>query len=298
MRAVQYDRFGGPEVLRLEQVPIPEPGPGQVRIAVEAAGVNAMDAKVRGGQFGTIPMPQRPGLDLAGTVEAVGDGAPALIGESVLGWPVTGAYADYAIAETVTDKPDPVPWNVAASLPVASEAAVRALRELAVRPGETLVIHGASGSTGELATQLAVSAGVNVVGTASRSNHDHLRQLGAIPVSHGKGLKERVGQVAARVDAALDATASGGVADLLTLPVRTGRMLTLSDPSGPQNGVHFSSRTPNSRDSVTLADVVARVVHGELSLRQAGSYPLSDADAAQREDAISPTRGKITLVMR
>lgn len=295
MRAIQYSTFGGPEVLRLEEVALPEPGPGQVRIAVHAAGVNALDWKIREGQLGEQPMPQRPGLEMAGVVDATGSGSRATIGEPIFGWSLTGAYADYALADIVASKPRALPWHEAASLPVAGEAAVRALRELEIRPGETLLIHGASGAVGTIATQLAIAAGAIVIGTADHANIDYLSRLGAIPVRYGGRLTSRVHQFTTRIDAVLDAAGFGALPDLLTLRGSTERILTLADPAASGKGVRFSSRNPSIDDAESLTELATKVTTGQLRLRRGHIYSLPQAADAQQDSAASHTRGKITL---
>ena len=125
MRAIEYDTFGGPEVLNLVDVPVPEPGTGQVRVAVKTAGVNGIDWKIRAGHLGEQQMPQRPGVELAGVVDAVGPDAPAAVGDEVFGWAApgmthvegwdggfpAGAYAEYALAEVVIPKPAELLWT-------------------------------------------------------------------------------------------------------------------------------------------------------------------------------------------
>ncbi|WP_219618923.1 NADP-dependent oxidoreductase [Brevibacterium sp. 239c] len=295
MRAIEYSTFGGPDVLRLEEVDLPEPGPGQVRVAVHAAGVNTLDWKIREGQLGEQPMPQRPGLELAGVVDATGSGCRATIGEQIFGWSLTGAYADYALADIVASKPRALPWHEAASLPVAGEAAVRALRELEIRPGETLLIHGASGTVGTIATQLAIAAGAIVIGTADDANTDYLSGLGAIPVKYGGGLTGRVREITTRIDAVLDAAGFGALPDLLALRGSTERILTLADSAASRKGVRFSSRTPSVNDAESLTELATKVTTGQLRLRRGHIYSLPQAADAQQDSATSHTRGKITL---
>lgn len=298
MRAVQYHAFGGPEVLRLDEVPVPEPGPGQVRVAVHSAGVNALDRKIREGLLGDRAMPQRPGLEMAGVVEAAGTCAPAKLGDRVFGWSVTGAYADLALAEVVAAVPPGLSWQEAASLPVSGEAAVRGIRELAIRSGETLLIHGASGGVGALATQLAVASGVVVIGTSSEANSHYVRSLGATPVVHGEGFVDRVHALTPRIDAILDTAGSGALSDLLTLRGGTERVITLADPTASAQGIRFSSQTPSSRDAQMLAELAVAVASRRLRMRQARSYPLHRAAQAQEDAATGLSRGKVTIDIR
>src|ERR1700761_9465845 len=184
MRAIQYDTFGGPEVLQLVNVPIPEPGPGQVRVAVKAAGINGIDWKIREGHLGDQVMPQGPGVELAGGVEAPGPDAGVELGEEVFGWAASGsthvegwgdgfpggAYAEYVLAEVVIPKPTELSWTEAAGLPVAGETALRGVRRIGIRPGDVVLIHGGSGVVGSLAVQLAVALGATVIATTGDSN--------------------------------------------------------------------------------------------------------------------------------
>ncbi|MEV5526931.1 NADP-dependent oxidoreductase [Streptomyces prunicolor] len=187
MQALQYAEYGGPEVLRLVDVPLVEPGPGQVRVAVRAAGVNPRDAKLRGGRFASEPLahPAGPGMELSGVVDAVGDGVDVWrVGQPVFGRSVTrDAVATHALApaDDLVAKPDRLTHAQAAALPIAVETAYRGLRQLG--PGATLLIHGASGGVGLVATQLALIEGLTVVGTVSDANRAAYRKLGPGPRS-------------------------------------------------------------------------------------------------------------------
>jgi len=173
MQALQYAEYGGPEVLRLVDVPLAEPGPGQVRVAVRAAGVNPRDAKLRGGRFASEPLahPAGLGMELSGVVDAVGDGVDVWrVGQPVFGRSVTrDAVATHALvpADDLVAKPDRLTHTQAAALPIAVETAYRGLRQLGVGPGATLLIHGASGGVGLVATQLALIEGLTVVATVA-----------------------------------------------------------------------------------------------------------------------------------
>ncbi|MEV0620724.1 zinc-binding dehydrogenase [Nonomuraea sp. NPDC050404] len=195
-QAVRYDRCGGPEVLELMEIPLPEPGPGQVRVAVRAAGVNPIDWKMREGFRGAPPdASQGTGMELAGMVDALGPGVTGLrLGDPVYGQVAPGAVATHAIAEAdaLAPKPDGLTYEQAAALPVAVETARRALRDLALKEGETLLIHGVAGGVGLAAAQLALARGASVIGTASERHHDFLRDLGVHPVTYGEGLEGRL----------------------------------------------------------------------------------------------------------
>lgn len=189
MRAVQFDQYGGPEVLHLAEAPEPHAGPGQVRVAVEAAGVNPMDWKIRSGAMaGAVPLdrPQIPGLDAAGVVDEVGAGVEGIaVGDRVFG-NGSGVTAEYAVLRAFALVPTDLTFEQAAALPVAVETAARILDVLDLHPSQLVVVDGAAGGVGTAVVQLAVARGLKVVGTASEGNHAFLRELGALPTTYGE----------------------------------------------------------------------------------------------------------------
>jgi NADPH:quinone reductase-like Zn-dependent oxidoreductase len=163
--------YGPPQVLEWKEVPIPEPGDGHIRIRVQAAGVGPTDAKIRRGDLADVfPLPPDAvlGFEAAGVVDALGPGATGVaVGDEVAALlPTLGGYAEYAVASSWTPKPESVGWAEAAALPASAEAAVGTLKELGVTSGESLLILGAAGSVGLIATQLAVAAGLTVYAAA------------------------------------------------------------------------------------------------------------------------------------
>ena len=305
-RAIAFAEFGGPEVLHAREVAVPAPGPGQIRIAVEAAGVNPLDAKLRTGeltQVFPVALPHVPGVEGSGVIQAVGPDVTGLaVGDAVFGPTVTGAYAGLALAaaDKVARKPDAVGWEQAASLPVAAETTYRALELLDVRPGETLLVHAAAGAVGGMAVQVAVARGLTVIGTASEANHEHLRGLGAIPVTYGDGLVERVRAVAPQgVDAALDAAGRGGeLTASIELTGGTERVVTIADAAGAaQHGVRFTSGAGGEyRGGPAFAEALELFAAGKLELPIHRAYPLAEAAQAQRESEAGHLTGKIVLL--
>ena len=189
MKAARFGRFGGPEVLEIAELPDPHPGPGQVRIAVRAAGINPSDWKKRAGMMDR-ELPQTMGYEAAGIVDEVGAGvADVAVGDRVFGFSADGAaQAELAVLSSYAPVPPSLDFAGAAALPAAIETATRALDQLRVGEGTTLLVSGASGTIGRAAVQLAVARGARVIGTASPANRDHLRSLGAEPVAYGEGL--------------------------------------------------------------------------------------------------------------
>jgi NADPH:quinone reductase-like Zn-dependent oxidoreductase len=309
MRAIEYTAFGGPEVLRLVDVPVPEPGAGQVRVAVKVAAVNGVDWKIREGHLGEQTMPQRPGVELAGIVDAAGPGASVEVGDEVFGWTApgttrvpgwdggfpAGAYAEFALAEAVIRKPEAFSWADAASLPVVGETAVRGVAWLDPQPGQVVLIHGGSGMVGSIAVQLAVARGATVIATTGESNADYVTSLGAIPVPYGTEMVEQVRRVSSQIDGAIDAAGLGGLSDLIALRGGTDRVVSLADPAAIGMGLPFLPGGPEGHNVDVLDELMEMVLTGAVTLRHAKSYPLSEAAAAQEFSATGHAGGKVLL---
>lgn len=297
MRAVQFHEFGPARNLREADVDLPQPGPGQVRVAVRSAGVNPVDRKIRGGHMAErfpVDLPHILGMELAGIVDAVGEGAAFAIGDEVFGWADTGAYAEYALASSLAVKPADLPWADAATLPVAGETALRVLGLLEVGTGDTVLIHGASGAVGRLAVQLAVARGATVIGTSGTESAGRVRELGAVPVHYGEGLVERVRAAAPQgVDAVIDAAGFGALPDAVELRGGTDRIVTIADPAALELGVAFSGDI--DRDPALLAELADQAVSGKLRIDHAASYPLERAAEAHEHIETGHSGGKITL---
>lgn len=299
MKAVVIDEFGGPGVLHIADRELPEPGAGQVRVRVRAAGVNGIDGTIRSGaaqQTFPTQLPAVLGLEIAGTVDGVGPGVEGLAaGDEVLGFADGGGYAEHALATTVAPKPAGLGWAEAAALPVAVETALRVLRLLEVARGDTLLIHGAAGGVGTVAVQLAVARGAAVIGTASEANHDHLRGLGATPVLYGEGLVGRVRAAAPDgVDAVFDAAGRGALPDSIELRGGTSRIVTIADPAAFGLGIPFSGEA--ARDAGDLAEVARLAGDGRLRVSVAETYSLEEAPAAHEAVATGHGRGKVVLL--
>src|ERR1700750_597286 len=164
--------YGPPDVLECENVPMPEPSATEIRIKVRVSGVGPTDLKIRRGEVQAVfplPEPAVLGFETAGTVDAVGsEVSDVAVGDEVAALlPSLGGYGEYALAAAWTRKPPQVSWDDAAALPASVEAAVGVLRQLAVAKGETLLVLGAGGSVGIIATQLAMRQGLTVIGAVA-----------------------------------------------------------------------------------------------------------------------------------
>ena len=299
VKAVRFSQFGGPEVLEIVDLADPHPGPGQVRIAVRAAGVNPSDWKKRKGLMDR-ELPQTMGHEAAGVVDELGAGvADVAVGDRVFGFSAAGAaQAELAVLSYYAPIPPALDFPGAAALPAAIETATRALDQLGVGSGSTLLISGASGSVGSAAAQLAVVRGARVIGTASPANHDYLRSLGAEPVAYGEGLAARVRALAPDgVDAALDVAGSGVLPELIELAGGPEHVVTIADFAGAQqHGVRFSSGDAGRAVHV-LAQVGGLIESGRFSLPVAQAFPLAEIAAAHRVSEDGHVRGKVVLVV-
>jgi NADPH:quinone reductase-like Zn-dependent oxidoreductase len=303
VKAARFSRFGGPEVLEIVDLPDPHPGPGQVRIAVRAAGVNPSDWKKREGLMDP-ELPQTMGYEAAGIVDELGEGvADVAVGDRVFGLSVEGAaQAELAVLSYYAPIPPSLNFPGAAALPAAIETATRALDQLGVGAGagrgSTLLINGASGSVGSAAVQLALARGVRVIGTASPANHDYLRSLGAEPVAYGEGLAGRVRALAPDgVDAALDVAGSGVLPELIELADGSEYVVTIADFGGArEHGVRFSSGDAG-RAVHALAEIGELIESGRFSLPVARTFPLGEIAQAHRAGEDGHVRGKLVLLI-
>ncbi|GAA4902593.1 NADP-dependent oxidoreductase [Streptomonospora salina] len=305
-QAVRYSRYGGPDVLTLEKEDAPEPGPGQVRVAVRAVGVNPVDWKIRSGAFSadaSVPPqhPQGTGLDLAGTVEATGPGATGWnTGQAVFGKARGGAAATRALspAEELVAKPDWLSYELAAALPIPAETAYRTLGLLGVDSGagKTVLIHAVAGGVGLVAAQLARIRGARVIGTASTRHHDFLREAGVEPVTYGPGLQDRLREAAPTgVDAVLDASGRGVLAVSVELAGSPERVVTIADPDAAEHGVPFSGGGDGAPLEEVFAEILPLIEQGRLHLPIERTFPLEQTAQAHRLSEQGHLRGKIVL---
>ncbi|MEW1907410.1 NADP-dependent oxidoreductase [Kitasatospora sp. NPDC085895] len=297
--AITFSEYGAPEVLRLSEVDPPEPGPGQVRIRVRAASVNPFDLKLRSGRMAAVApasFPVVPGLDAAGVVDAVGENAGAAVGDEVLGATVGGSYAEYALLDRPVAKPPALSWEVAASLVTVGRTAHRVLEQLGVQEGRTLLVHGAGGSVGIIAVQLAAARGVIVVGTAGEQDVERVAAMGARVVRYGEGWAERVRAAAPQgVDFVFDASGAGVLADSVALTGDAGRVITIADLSAAEHGVRFSAGTSGQGEE-SVPELALLAARGRLTVPIWRTYPLAEAARAHTDLEAHRNRGKAVLL--
>ena len=304
-KAVQFDSYGGIDVLQVRDVPRPVPGAGEVLVEVKAAGINPSEAVIRSGALHHMfpaTFPSGQGSDLAGVVAELGPGVSAFAaGDEVIGFSMRrSSQAEYVTvpANQLTPRPANVPWEVAGSLFVAGVTAYAAVKAVNLKPGDTVVIAGAAGGVGSIAVQLARRAGTKVLGIAGPSNDVWLAQQGAIPVNYGDELPARLRAAAksGRIDALLDFFGGGYVAMAIEdLKLPPDRIDTIADFDAVKR---FGVQSKGGADAATaavVAELAGLVASGELEVPIAGVYALDDVREAFRQVELRHTRGKLVL---
>ena len=296
MKKVSFAEFGGPDVLRLVDAEEPHAGPGRIRIAVRAAGVNPVDWRIREGQvLGAHPveLPAGAGQDAAGVVDEVGAGVAGVeVGDRVFG-EGSSTYAEFAVLSAWARMPDGLSFEEAAGYPSVVETALRIIGQSGVRPGQTLLVSGAAGGVGSAVLQIARERGITVIGTAGAANQDYLRSLGALATTYGAGWVERVRRLG-RVDAALDLAGSGVVRELVELTGDPRKVISIADLGAPEFGVRFSGVAGSVPDA--LAEAAALISRGRLRIPVEKSYTLAEA-AAHADSQAGHTRGRRVIVV-
>ncbi|CAM5788879.1 quinone oxidoreductase family protein [Cellulomonas persica] len=304
--------YGGPESLRLIDVDPGEPGPGEVLIDVRAAAVNPYDWKQYAGGPGADParLPLRLGFEVAGVVTDIGPHVRWLaVGDEVVAWPVHGGYArSLVVPEQVTvRKPATLGWPQAAGLLVAGTTAEHALTATRTGPQDVVLVHGGSGSVGRMALQLAELRGARVIATASPAAHDDLRALGAVPVTYGAGLVDRVRAAAhdlgADVTVAIDTVGSDEALDTsVALVADRTRIATIAGfRRAGELGILALGGAPGADPGTQVRDAArAQLVElagdGTLDVHVARTYPLSDVAQAHADSRSGHARGKLVLL--
>ncbi|RZU51645.1 NADPH:quinone reductase-like Zn-dependent oxidoreductase [Krasilnikovia cinnamomea] len=303
MKAAALSSFGGPDVLRLQDIDDPTAGPGEVRVRVKAAGVQPFDTAIRRGwtpPFLATRPPVVPGNEFAGVVDQVGDRVTGVeVGAEVLGFSTLGGYAEYVVVpeDQIVAKPKDMPWEIAGGFSGNAQGAHLALQAMGVGKGDTVLIHAAAGALGTLAVQLARAWGADrVIGTASEANHEYLRKLGAVPVTYGEGLVERVRAVAPEgVDAALDAAGPEALRASVELVKDRSRIRTmLSLEEAKELGIPLLGPGRSASRLASLVDLYAR---GQLTVHLRATYALADAAEAHRDIERGHGRGKIVIIV-
>jgi NADPH:quinone reductase-like Zn-dependent oxidoreductase len=297
MRAVQYQRHGGPEVLEIAEVEEPHAAAGQVRIRVHAAGVNAADWKMRDGAFsGGEPLakPAGVGLDGAGVVDEVGEGVTGVrVGDRVFG-SGRATVAELAVLTSWARMPHHISFAEAAAAPVPFDTAVRMLAAVGAQEGDTVVISGAAGGVGTAAIQLARSRGMIVIGTASAANQHYVEVLGALHTTYDDGWVDRVRALAvAEVNVGLDVAGAGVLPQLIELTGDPAKVVSIADFSAPGFGAKVTTGGGDRR--AALEEAVRLFESGELRMIVEETYTMEQTPEAQRVSKAGHLRGRAVI---
>jgi NADPH:quinone reductase-like Zn-dependent oxidoreductase len=298
VRAYGFVQVGGPEQEKFLDVPVPEPGPGELLVRVRAAGVNPGDWRLREGSYGDVGSAVL-GREVAGTVLELGAGVTGFApGDEVFGGcpGMVGGWAEQAVvtAGFAAHRPDGVSPEAAATLPVAAGTAFDALNQLALPEGATLLVNGAGGGVGVPVLQLARLRGIRVVGTASPAKHDLVAGFGAVPVAYGPGVVDRVRAAAPEgIDGVFDLVGGEALRTVAAL-APPGRLFSVADkPLVRELGGREVERDRSTRVLVELAKIVAA---GELDPHVTQVRPLDEAGEALAVVEQGHARGKVVLV--
>jgi NADPH:quinone reductase-like Zn-dependent oxidoreductase len=305
MKAIQIHKFGGPEVLRLDEMPQPEPLSKQVLVRVHAAGVNPVDWKIREGKMGEIPLPSIMGSDFSGEVEALGpDVTEFRVGEAVFGSVAdeSGSYAQYALAPVsqIIEKPGALEHVQAAAMPVPSLTAWQALfDEAKLRRGQKVLIHAAAGGVGNFAVQFAKWKGAYVAGTASAANAALVRSLGAHEFIDYRST--RFEEVVREADVVFD-TVGGDTQERSWKVLRSGGVLvSIVQPPSEQMAAAHNARGVFMREDATRTDELTQIARlvasGQIKVNVETVLPLREARKAQDLSQSGHAHGKIVLTV-
>lgn len=300
-KVVLFEQYGPPEVLKTVETADPIPQHGEIRIRVMAAGVQPFDCATRRGDFAAyrpLELPSRLGNEVAGVVDEVGPGDTHIrVGDEVIAYLDMTGYANLVVvsSDNVVAKPVSMPWPAAGALSVSGQTASTALDALEVTDSDVLLVHAAAGGVGSMAVQLAVGRGATVVGTSSATNHNYLRKLGAIPVTYGPGLPDRV-RAAFRgpVTASLDAIGGDALDDSMELVESSARIVTIAD--WERAGELGIRRVGTDRRPERLEHLTHLYAEGQLRVEIAQTFGLDEASAAHRAVETGHVRGKVVLV--
>lgn len=302
-KAYVFTRNGGPETEALVEVDRPGPGPGEVLVAVHAAGVNPVDWKQRtgyrrAGETDSRPFPRVFGNEVSGVVEEIGAGVDGLaVGDEVFGSAVAGGYAEYALlhAAVTAHKPAELSFLDAATLPVAAATAYDGVRQLDLPSSATVLVTGAGGGVGSAALQIARALGLRAVGVASEGKKDFVESLGAVHVPSGPDLAARVGAAAPDgIDGVYDLVGGEVLTEVATLLTDRAKLVTAGAPA-PLVEKLGGARVERARTAAVLDEVAQLVVSGRLDPHVTQTFPLDKAGEALRTVEEGHARGKIVI---
>ena len=300
MKAVQFNEYGGPDVLQIVDFERPQVGPGEVLIAVRAAGVNPADWKIRSGLMKEVfprDFPAGVGFEASGIVDEVGAGVTNVaVGDAVFG-AGRNTFAEFAVLSIWARKPDTMSFEQAAALTSNVLTATRILHAVGVKAGETLLVNGAAGGVGSAVLQFAREGGINVIGTATELKHDYLRSMGATAVTYGPRLIERVKKLAPDgVDAALDLVGSDVLPDLIALTGNASRVLATAGREASKYGA-LTTPPMQKNPEEALARAAEAFERGVFRIHIDRAFPLAETKEAQIASEAKHATGKLVVVV-
>jgi NADPH:quinone reductase-like Zn-dependent oxidoreductase len=299
MKAIVVHQFGGPEVLKYEDAPRPQPKENEILVRVIAAGVNPVDTYVRSGNFGSATLPVIPGRDIAGLVEEIGPSVTNFKkGDAVYGNVNNGGYAEYAVAieKNLALKPASLDFIQAAAVPVAARTAWNALIETAhLTAGQTVLIQGGSGGVGSFAIQIAKVLGAKVFATASTANQDLLEELGAdVAIDY---TKQKFEDVVKNVDVVLETAGRETLERSYPVVKKGGYLISIVGPADAARVQQYGIQAPPLAAAgwSSLPELTKLFDEKKLKVVVTQTLPLSEAQKAQEQAGTHHTRGKIVL---
>ena len=291
----------GPDSLTLTETDEPSAAAGQVKVSVEAIGINPLDWKISNGflaEMIPLPLPAVIGTDIAGTVIEVGAGVDGFtVGDRVVGFADSGAFAQTAVTRSarLTLIPDGLSPEQAVTLATSAETSQRGLTLLAPAPASTIVVNGAAGAVGSAVVQILAADGHTVIGTASPENHDYVRSLGATPVTYGQTMIEEITAAAPQgVDAGFDTAGNGFIARLAEL-VPASRVVTITDFAAGAQGAIVAGGDPTALTAETLPPVLDLAARGAFRTEIAQLFPFEQVPQALALSQGGHLRGKIVV---
>ena len=297
MWALQFSEYGEPDVITLGEAPEPHAGPGQIRVAVKAAGVNPFDWKTRSGFYAQGKQLEGTGylgIDAAGVVDEVGEGVTGVsVGDEVFG-KGRNTHAQYAVLDAWAAKHPSIDWAVAAAAGTVAETAERGLRLLGVGKGTRVFIDGGAGGVGSVATQLAVARGATVIASGSEQNDGYLREIGATPVRYGPGVTDRVKAIGP-VDAVFDVVGKTPIEDLVTIAPEPSQVVSIANFGATAAGARATGGGADSRPMAALAEAAELLKESKLVIK-VQTFPFSRAVEAHRLSQEGHVRGKLVLI--